>query len=402
VSRLTTILTTAFLAITGFGLNPAVASTQPSYYPFGPQLEVASGEVLNGGWELCWSGPYNGFSKFSEILSACTESYIMYTGWEGVSTSPETFPETFTVLAAGPRSEVFRDTTNQLTWTVNESNGSYWSFGDDRAATQMNAVGFSDASGVNPSPLLGTPCFSGDKSICWHSAPTLPSSYGWVVDPDNPTQNVPNWVSNEPGLSPGWALNSTGLLGQAPEMGNGSQYTRAIFQSKRVSNGVNNSVIEAAKREAEIRAANVRNARTEISNKLATREKITVETFSQADIDGITTANLAEVEKEILALPVESRSDIAQILKIARKFEVVDQIASDRVASINSGKLIEIGLIPMDSKFKSSLTVAVKKLPASERSSYADIKVAIEREMAVIQTRKDRLAKLMSRKFSLR
>ena len=392
MSRLTTILTTAFLAITGFGLNPAVASTQPSYYPFGPQLEVASGEVLNGGWELCWSGPYNGFAKFSEILSACTESYIMYTGWEGVSTSPETFPETFTVLAAGPRSEVFKDTTNVSEWTVNEANGSYWSFGDDREGTGGNAVGFSDASGENPSPAQGSPCFSGSKTLCWHSTPTL---FYWNADPDYP--NIPTWAGNEPGLSPGWALDITGLLGQMPEWGDGSQYTRAIFQSRRVSDGVSNSLIEAAKR-----AADKRIARAEISNKLATREKITLETFSKADIDGVTADNLAEVEKEILALPVESRSDISQILKIARKFEVVDQIASDRVASINSGKLIEIGLIPIDSKFKSALTVAVKKLPASERSSYADIKAAIEREMTVIQTRKDRLAKLMSRKSSSR
>jgi len=390
--RLPIILTSITLVISGIGINPANASTEPSYYPFGPQVEVSSSEVLNGGWELCWSGPYNGFAKFSEILSSCSEDYILFTGWEGISTTPQTIAETFTVLAAGPRSEVFRDTTNVSTWTVNQANGSYWSFGDDREATGGNAVGFSDASGENPSPLQGTPCYSGSKSICWHSTPTL---IYWN-DPDSP--NIPSWANEEPGLSPGWALDSINFLGQAPDMGWGDFYTRAIFQSRRILTNSNAAAAEAAaKREAEKRSG-----RAEITSKFAKLEKVTLETFSRADIDGVTAANIAAFEKEIFALPEEARSDIAKVLKIARKFEVVGQIASDQVIGINSGQLVEAGLIPSDSKFKSALTAAVKKLPASERSSFADIKLAIEREMAVIQTRKDRLAKLMSRKFSLR
>ena len=396
--RLIITFTSTVFLFSGIGMNPANATAEPGYYPFGPQLEVASGEVLNGGWELCWSGPYNGFAKFSEILSSCSEDYILYTGWEGVSTSPETIAETFTVLAAGPRSEVFRDTTNVSTWTVNEANGSYWSFGDDREATGINAVGFSDATGENASPSQGSPCFSGAKSICWHSQPTIIS---WNYDPDNPNPNIPSWASDEPGLSPGWALDSTIYLGQAPEDGAGAQYTRAIFQSRRTLTSSNTAAMAAAESAAK-REAEKRVGRAEISNKFAKLEKVSLETFSKADIDGVTAANISLVEKEILALPEEARSDIAQILKIARKFEIVGQIASDQVIGINFGKLVEVGLIPSDSKFKSALTVAVKKLPASERSSYADIKLAIEREMAIIQTRKDRLAKLMSRKSLLR
>jgi hypothetical protein len=377
---------------------------QPTYYPFGPQLSVPSGEVLNGGWELCWSGPYNGFAKFSEILSACTESYIMYTGWEGVSTSPETFPDRFTVLAAGPRSEVFKDTTNVSTWTVNEANGSYWSFGDDREATFINAVGFSDATG-NASPNQGSPCFSGTKSICWHSAPTLPISYGWN-DAENPSPYVPTWVTTEPGLSPGWALDSIAGLGQAPDMGNGALYTRAIFQTKRTSVSINTTAIAAAtaanaaaaaKLEAAKLEAEKRLARSEIASKFSKLEKVTLETFSRAEIPGITPKNIEAVQAEILTLPEKSRSDLTEVMKIARKFEVVGYIASDRANSIYPSRLVEIGLIPSDSKSKSAITQALKNLPASERSTYADIKVAIEKEMARIQVRKDRLSSLISR-----
>jgi hypothetical protein len=103
------------------------------------------------------------------------------------------------------------------------------------------------------------------------------------------------------------------------------------------------------------------------------------------------------VQAEITALPEHSGGDITQILKIARKYEVVGMIASDRVASVNSDSLIAIGLIPSDSKHKAALTAAIKKLPASERFSYAAIKTAIDAEMAEIQDRTSRLKTILSR-----
>ena len=138
-------------------------------------------------------------------------------------------------------------------------------------------------------------------------------------------------------------------------------------------------------------------ARSEISDKFKRSEKVTIETFRQAEIAGITKENFEAVNAEILALPEQSRSDITQVLKVARKFEVVGIIASDRVKSINSNILIEIGLIPADSKHKAALTAAVKKQTLVERSSYQAIQEAIDQEMASIQNRKDRLKKIVSR-----
>ena len=64
--------------------------------------------------------------------------------------------------------------------------------------------------------------------------------------------------------------------------------------------------------------------------------------------------------------------------------------------SIYSNSLIEIGLIHEESKHKAALTAAIKKLPIDERSSYAEIKDAIDNEMAEIQGRKDRLATVLA------
>lgn len=200
-------------------------SWMPSYYPSGPQTNVTTTSVTGGGWELCWSGPYNGFAKFSEIFAACDGEYIMYTGWSGVSASPETLPSTLPLLAAAPRTDVFAPTASANINHATNSNGSKWIFGDARAGrTAHKAVGF---TGNNVS---GTPCHEGTLTICWHSAPDL-SYGGWTGTP-------PAWASTEAGLSPGWSLGTTTYLGQGPGMGNGANYTRAIFHSSNPNHSV--------------------------------------------------------------------------------------------------------------------------------------------------------------------
>ena len=147
----------------------------------------------------------------------------------------------------------------------------------------------------------------------------------------------------------------------------------------------------AAKREADKKSA-----RAEILRKFKSPEKVMIETFNQAEIAGVTNENIDQLHTEIFALPEESRVDITQVLKVARKYEVLGIIASERVKSIYSNSLIEIGLIPEESKYKATLTRAVKELSQDERSSYAGIKKAIETEMVEIQDRKDRLANILA------
>ena len=150
-----------------------------------------------------------------------------------------------------------------------------------------------------------------------------------------------------------------------------------------------------AKREAEKLAA-----RVEISNYLKDSKVVNLGMFSKAEISGVTEANIASVQAEIAALPQTSRTDLSQVLKITRKYEVVGKIASDQFASVHSDSYIEIGLIPEGSKQKAALTAAIQKLPPSDRSSYASIQKAINAEMAEIQTRKDRLANVIARNAS--
>ena len=148
----------------------------------------------------------------------------------------------------------------------------------------------------------------------------------------------------------------------------------------------------AAKKEAEKKSA-----RADIATSVRNAKELTVESFTKAEIPGINASNIDAVKAELSALPEESKNDFNQILKVARKYEVVGNIASDQVMNILPNAFVEIGLIPQASKNKVALVSAVKKLPAASRDSYIEIKAAIEAETKKIQVRQERLTAIISR-----
>ena len=117
----------------------------------------------------------------------------------------------------------------------------------------------------------------------------------------------------------------------------------------------------------------------------------------KAGIPGVTAGNIAALQTELLALPESSRADISQVLKVVRKFEVVGKIATDSIKSMTPTLFVEIGLIPATSKNQNALLLAIRKLPASARDTYAEIAAAIDAETKTIQARKDRLAAIVAR-----
>lgn len=143
-----------------------------------------------------------------------------------------------------------------------------------------------------------------------------------------------------------------------------------------------------------LREAEKKLARANLVTLVRESAPLTLDLFNQASISGVTAKNFQGVAAEIAELPIDRRSQIDEILKIARKFEVVDKVASsDR---IYSSMLQEVGLIAQDSKHKAALTAALRKLPASERTSYLAIKQAIDAQMTEIQTRKTRLSEVVA------
>ena len=118
--------------------------------------------------------------------------------------------------------------------------------------------------------------------------------------------------------------------------------------------------------------------------------------FKDAAIPGVNADNFAQVQAEILALPETAKIELAQVLKIARKYEVIGKIGSEQIYALPISAFIEVGLIPATSKNKMALTRAVKRVGQNERNSYAEIQAIIAVEAASIKARKDRLAAVIA------
>jgi hypothetical protein len=148
----------------------------------------------------------------------------------------------------------------------------------------------------------------------------------------------------------------------------------------------------AARAAAELRETKKRKARADLTNPAIA---LTVGAFSDAECNGVHGVNFSEVSAEIQSLSLDSRIDIKEILKICRKYEVVDKVATSK--PFHHAMLQEIGLISLDSKFKSQITVALRSLPGAEVSTYKQIEIAIANKVKAIQDLKSRLAATIAR-----
>jgi hypothetical protein len=143
--------------------------------------------------------------------------------------------------------------------------------------------------------------------------------------------------------------------------------------------------------------AEIAQAKVDIQASVKAGNTLTLELLLKAEMKGATKSNLPLINKELAQLSPERRGDLKQILRIIRKFEVVDILASADTSKVQAKLLIEIGLIPSDSKYKTSLVSAIRRLSPEDRSTYEEIQVAIILEMQDIQARKDRTAAILKK-----
>lgn len=136
---------------------PAHASLEPAYYPSGPQQNVSKQTLIDGGWELCWSGLYDASDSMQNIFDSCTGTYIIYA-------AGETDADTYLLAAAGERTSVFTETA--LNETV-ENNGSFW-YLNYRSNGGGGSMGFAPDSTITQTSA-DTSNLSDPLRLSWHT-----------------------------------------------------------------------------------------------------------------------------------------------------------------------------------------------------------------------------------------
>ena len=143
--------------------------------------------------------------------------------------------------------------------------------------------------------------------------------------------------------------------------------------------------------------AEIAQAKADIQGSVKAANGVTLELLQKAEIKGATKTNIPLINNELAKLSPEKRADFREILRVIRKYEVVDILASSDVNKIQAKFLVEIGLIPSDSKNKTSVVSALRRLSPPDRSTYEAIQAAINLEMQDIQARKDRTATIIKK-----
>jgi hypothetical protein len=337
------------------------------------------------------------------------QSIVHWNFADSTALTEVTIPSTVTSLGVG----VFylASQLETVTFLGNAPSTSSFTFGSVKAgavanissgATGFGAVG-STWSNLIVSAALAAPAFTLSSSSETRTVNTAATGFtinstggtiaNFAISPSSPagmsfnaTTGAFTGTPTSIASATAYTITATNASGSATRT-----FTLTVSAAAVVDNSAQQAAEAAAKREADKRAA-----RAELVVKYKNSEKASVELFALAEIPGITKENIEALEVEILAHSAELRADITQVLKMSRKYEVVGMMASDRIVTCYSNSLIEIGLIHEQSKHKAALTAAIKKLPVDERSSYAEIKEAIDNEMAEIQARKDRLAKVLA------
>jgi hypothetical protein len=140
-------------------VGAAPANAAPSYYPSGPQQNVAVSTVTGGGWTQCYIDTYNtaGTTLESGITSNCTGDYLL------LAARP-TNGATITLLAAAPRADVLFATSGN---NAHNANGTDWYF---RTAFSMGFTNPNTGLNLNSCDFNN----SGWYRLCWH----LGGSYG--------------------------------------------------------------------------------------------------------------------------------------------------------------------------------------------------------------------------------
>ena len=167
-----------------------------------------------------------------------------------------------------------------------------------------------------------------------------------------------------------------------------------LFTPEVVSNSVQqpneNSIVTAAHQEQ------VAKAKSGIANSIASGNSLSANQLLQADFAGVTANNITSINSEFAKLPEDKKADLKELSKIVFKYATVDKISEH--GTLYAGDLVTIGLIPDESKNKSAILVALKKLPTGSVKTFEEIQAVVAAIEKQATDRKAKLAAIKARR----
>ena len=157
---------------------------------------------------------------------------------------------------------------------------------------------------------------------------------------------------------------------------------------------------EESRRQAEVkRQQEVLKSREISLNKLKSGETLSLEDFNKSDLLGVTMENYARIQNRVNKTVDKVSLDFKDIEKAVKYVGTVDAICLKGEASliIRAQNLVEIGLIPEESKHRTQIWYLVKNSPAVMRQDENSLIALIGQIQVGIDNRKTRIEELKRR-----
>ena len=133
-----------------------------------------------------------------------------------------------------------------------------------------------------------------------------------------------------------------------------------------------------------------------LASDLRDRKAPELSTYQCSEIAGVNASNYLPISTEALGLDDQKRVDLTQIQIIVRKFVVIERLSTKESSGrVYASDLVEIGLLAKSNSNKVAILGALRKLPANQIDTFAELQVAIVRELVHHQNRKERLARVL-------
>jgi len=199
-------------------------------------------------------------------------------------------------------------------------------------------------------------------------------------------------------------VNSNGTLGSITIINSASGYgylTYATFNSSGGSSGETEAErktrIDAERLENERkRALIIQNNRNLILEKIINKIPLTSLEVQEAALASRTILDIQYVNSSISTLSNNQRKDLAEISKIIRRVELVENLAEGR--RVSGRELSAAGLFVFDSSFKEQVIYQIRKSPREERDTVDELNTLARELTLLAQQRRSRVDALVARR----
>jgi hypothetical protein len=146
------------------------------------------------------------------------------------------------------------------------------------------------------------------------------------------------------------------------------------------------------------RQAAIAVAKVELFSLLKGGKTGTLNQYLAADLYVINEKTAERVNAAVLKLAAADRENIDKVKSIIKVENFIEQVSTATLQkSITALQVVELKLIPADSRNKASVTSAIEKAPAGSLTSMASVQAVVDAHLAAIKARKDRTAAIKAK-----